>query len=190
VLVTITGASGVGKTTLMRWLMRMHDGVKPLLSTTTRKPRESDIEGEYEYITDHLFQMMERIEAFLWAVEVHGNHYGTRIKIVRASLHPRFNIIAPLVHSAVVKLHAYAKEHGFARQLRSLYILSPGPQILKNRLEGRESHARPEDVSRRLEECIPWDEEAQNSSVPYLMFQDKNNLEAKSRFLSHMFLPS
>ncbi len=186
-LVTITGPSGVGKTTIMRRLIKVNRSRMPLKSTTTRKPRSSDVEGEYEYITEKLFRMIERMNRFLWTVNVHGNCYGTREAIVRTALVPRFQIIAPIVHSAVIKLHAFAQEHNATDQLRSVYILSPGPEILRERLEGREKHPRTNDINRRIEECLPWDEEAQNSAVPYHFLQDNNDLDLKTKLVGSLF---
>lgn len=182
-LITITGASGVGKSAVRRRVRRQTSGVMALTSTTNRKPSERDDEGDYEYITDHVFTLLERMNAFLWTVEAHGNRYGTRAKIVHAALLPRFRVVADLKHDAVVRLHEFARENGLAREVRSIYILSPGVETLRARLEKRERYPDPNDVARRLEECIPWDNEARASDIPYIFFQDTDNMDTKVRLV-------
>lgn len=76
-IISITGPSGVGKTTLARELLRTHPDWGIVVSITTREPRPSDLRGEYRYISHEEFEEREAREEFIWAAEVHGIRNGT-----------------------------------------------------------------------------------------------------------------
>ena len=176
-LVTLTGASGVGKTAIMRRLMSEDREMIPLRSTTTRKWRTSDVGGGFEYITEPVFVLMRREEIFLWTVEIHGNHYGTRRHVVEAAFRSEAHVLASVAHSAVMKLHAFAQRFGKLDQIRSMFIESPGEDVLRARLDQRGDYSA--DINRRIVDCLSWDLEAQSSSIPYVFHRDDNDLEKK-----------
>lgn len=123
---------------------------------------------------------------FIWNVEVHGNWYGTRADVVAASLHPRFNRLALIVHKAVETLHFHAQWHGMEKYLRHIYILPPKDEILRERLLRRGESA--DKVEKRIRDCHGWDEEARRSNIPYYFLQDKNDLDEKIRKVREHFL--
>jgi guanylate kinase len=185
-LVTITGPSGVGKTAILERLMRDKMlKIRPFMSTTTRKPKASDADGEYEYLTAPIFRLMQREKIFLWDFPVHGNLYGTRKDIVQTSLLPDFNRLGLLLHEAVVKLHAFAKECRRSDQLRSVYILSPGIDILRQRLLQRGEDLLTAEA--RLQDCLGWDDVARKSNIPYQFIVDENILSRKVEAVSRNF---
>lgn len=64
-IITFTGASGAGKTTMVKELLKNPQfGLVP--SITTRNSRLSDLPGEYEYITDTEFDWLKCWDAFVW----------------------------------------------------------------------------------------------------------------------------
>ena len=76
-LVIITGASGVGKTTVAIELLKKHKNIKRVITYTTRKKRKSERDGkDYNFITTKEFkEMIKKNKFFEWA-EVYGNYYG------------------------------------------------------------------------------------------------------------------
>ena len=74
----ITGASGCGKTTLVRLVLERQKEILFAVSHTTREMRSSEEEGrDYYFVSDSEFKQMIQQEKFVeWAV-VHGNYYGT-----------------------------------------------------------------------------------------------------------------
>ncbi len=54
-LISFTGVSGSGKSTIVRKLLE-DPAFHIVTSTTTRPPRESDIHGEYEYVSPAEFR--------------------------------------------------------------------------------------------------------------------------------------
>ena len=74
ILITLSGPSGAGKTTLERLLEEKLD-VRRLISTTTRPQRGGEAWGkDYFFVTPEVFE--ERREHMVEAKEFNGNWYG------------------------------------------------------------------------------------------------------------------
>lgn len=175
---TITGPSASGKTTLARNILAAHPEAKPLTSTTTRAPRPTDMPGEYEYVSNEEFDRLSRQGAFLWEVAPHGNRYGTRKSAVDAAFLESL-YVPILVIEAVVKLHSYAAARGQGAQVRSLYIHIEDEAELRKRITGRGDS--PEEIERRLHECLDWNERSLASGVPFYMLDGSKTPEEMSR---------
>src|SRR5258708_40128250 len=100
-IVTITGASGSGKTSVARELLKIIPSAKLVLSITTRPPRESDLPDEYRTnVPLAEFEKRSQNNEFLWEVEAHGNRYGTLRASVNEALanpYPSLMILIPNV---------------------------------------------------------------------------------------------
>jgi len=158
VLLTFTGPSAVGKSTLMKRLRREDPIISLLTSTTTRKQSQRDLEDEYDYIPEHIFPLLERQNFFLWTTRIHGNCYGTRADSVAAALSPKRFVLAALAPNTVEPLHSFAARLGQPDHVQSMYISSPGQDVLRARLEER--NPTPGYADRRLQDCADWDREA------------------------------
>lgn len=77
IIVSITGVSGAGKTTLAREVLARMENASMVESVTTRLRRPSDIKGEYRYVSLELFGRLEKMNSFLWTAEHVGTRYGT-----------------------------------------------------------------------------------------------------------------
>lgn len=77
-LFVISGASGVGKSTILGKVMAQRDDLKFSVSATTRPPRPGEVEGESYYFVSHeQFEEMIRNNEFLEYDAHMGNYYGT-----------------------------------------------------------------------------------------------------------------
>ncbi len=86
-LVVFSGPSGVGKTTITRALVEEGWPGYLLITATTRRPRDGEIDGvHYHFLTMQAFQIMVDRGEFLEHAEVHGNLYGTPAAPVREQL--------------------------------------------------------------------------------------------------------
>jgi len=75
ILVTITGPSLVGKSTLAQ-LLKEHQFYE-LVSTTTRPQRTGEINGvHYDFITNNEFEQMDKNGEMIESVKVSNNYYG------------------------------------------------------------------------------------------------------------------
>lgn len=79
-LFVISGASGVGKSTVLKTVMAAREDLKFSVSATTRAPRPGEVNGEsYYFITKEQFQEMVAQNAFLEYDAHMDNFYGTPV---------------------------------------------------------------------------------------------------------------
>ena len=77
-LVVISGASGVGKGTVLKRMMEMRKDLQFSVSATTRPPRPGEVDGvHYYFITKERFEDMIARGEFLEYDAHHANYYGT-----------------------------------------------------------------------------------------------------------------
>lgn len=79
-LIVLSAPSGVGKSTIAKKLEEQGYGTI-LISTTTRLPRPSEVEGKhYFYISEEaFFEKIEKNQFFEWA-KIYDHYYGTNIE--------------------------------------------------------------------------------------------------------------
>ena len=74
----ISGASGVGKSTVLSRVMAARDDLRFSVSATTRAPRPGEVDGEsYYFVTKEKFQEMIANDEFLENDAHMANYYGT-----------------------------------------------------------------------------------------------------------------
>jgi len=142
-VLVITGPSGVGKGTLIRRLLDEVPGSELAVSATTRKSRDSEVNGvDYHFMEADEF--LERVSGgeFVEHAEYAGNHYGT----LRSELQRPASLI-------VLEIDLQG-----ARQIRQtmpdaerVFIAPPGFDVgeLERRLVARGAET-PEQIARRL----------------------------------------
>lgn len=80
-IIVLAGPSGVGKSTVVRWVRDHDPHVWFSVSATTRAPRPGEVDGEnYHFITRERFEQMIADNAFLEWAEYAGNLYGTPLQ--------------------------------------------------------------------------------------------------------------
>jgi guanylate kinase len=161
IIVTLSGASGVGKSTIARELLRKKDFTL-VPSNTTRKPRESDLPGEYNYLTESQF---DDIGTFAWQVNVHGIRVGTRTDDLDSALAAFSGISLMLVTPDTLRtLLDYAPQE--QERVYAIYLYVRSRKLLLERLRGRGSEDE-QTIARRLEDCKEWDKKAKESGLPF-----------------------
>ncbi len=78
-LVVLAGPAGVGKGSIVRWILENESGFTLSVSATTRDPRPGEVDGvHYHFVTAEKFKdLIEKNQMLEWA-QVHGKHfYGT-----------------------------------------------------------------------------------------------------------------
>ncbi len=77
-LFVISGASGVGKSTVLARVMAQREDLHFSVSATTRSPRPGEVEGQsYYFVTKETFEKMIREDAFIEYDAHMDNYYGT-----------------------------------------------------------------------------------------------------------------
>ncbi len=161
-ILTVSGASGTGKTILAKHLISLGPEYRMIESVTTRTQRPRDTPGEFLHLTDEEFKEMEDNKKFLWTATVHDTHYGTLKESVGKALLQDHVSIMVITIDCTRPLNEFATF--LARHIKCLYILSPGKDILRKRLSERGES--PEKIDQRLIECQNWDEEARRLAEP------------------------
>jgi guanylate kinase len=169
-ILSITGPSGVGKTTLMHNLLGTLPNVKVFESVTTRARRPTDEPGEYRYVSEEEFVAMRDRGDFLWEAHPHGKSYATTKRSIDDALASSDIFISPLVVSAVGILTEYAKAQGKGSAVRSFYIWTDDIEELRRRFHTRADMAEAE-IEQRLEECRSWNAEAKASGLSFIYLQ-------------------
>lgn len=161
---TLTGASGAGKTTILKALQKENPTIQLVQSVTTRKPRQTDLHGEYFYVSEEEFQKLQTAGKFLWQIGAHGNAYGTPKDLVDETAWSESLFCMILVPAVMPTLLEYTK-----RKVIPFYILSPGEKELGSRLAERGEDEK--SIQKRIQDCLLWDEEAKKDAaegkIPY-----------------------
>ncbi len=175
-VVTISGASGAGKTTIEKSLLKRLTNIEVIVSVTTREKRDNDNPGEYKYVSKLRFRLRNKLGFFLWTVNIHGNWYGTLESSVKKALKKYDDIsLMILVPDRVKNIWDYARERGLEESVISFYILSPSPTALRERLEKRGDSEF--EIAKRIKDCEKWDAEALASDLPYIFIRNDDEIE-------------
>jgi guanylate kinase len=143
-LIVISGASGVGKGTVLRGLMEICENLEFSVSATTRPPRPTENHGEhYYFITEKEFHDMIANDSFL----EYDNHaaalYGTPLDQLEEKL-SRSNVILDVEPKGA----KCVKEKRPDATL--IFIMPPSMRELENRLRGR-GDTSDEQITMRME---------------------------------------
>jgi guanylate kinase len=78
-LVVLAGPAGVGKGSIVKWILDRHPDFMLSVSSTTREPRAGEIDGvHYNFVSTAEFEKLIAESQMLEWAQVHGKHlYGT-----------------------------------------------------------------------------------------------------------------
>jgi guanylate kinase len=145
-LFVISGASGVGKGTVLKRVMEKRDGVLFSVSATTRDPRDNEIDGvHYDFITKDAFEEMIRQDGFLEYSSHHDNYYGTPSGQVMDKL-SRGHVLLDIDPVGAKQVLAKCPDATL------IFIMPPSVEELRRRLEGRATDA-PEVIQQRIDKA-------------------------------------
>ncbi len=150
-LIILSGASGVGKGTVLNRMMQMRRDLSLSVSATTRKPRPGEKDGvHYYFVTPEKFQEMIRKDELLEYDAHMDSCYGT----------PRRQLEEKRRHGPVI-LDIDPKGAKIVKQKIPdailVFIMPPSMQELEQRLRGRNDTPE-EQISLRLERA-KWEME-------------------------------
>ena len=162
-LVVISGASGVGKGTVLGIMMKKRNDLNFSVSATTRDPRPGEVDGvHYYFVTKQRFEEMIANGEFLEYDAHAANYYGT----------PRAQAEEKMEHGSVL----LDIEPKGAEQVKKadpdallIFIMPPSVEELERRLRGRGD--TPEDQIRMRMERAKWEME-QRSWYDYVVTND------------------
>lgn len=142
-VVVITGPSGVGKSTILREVLR-RTGALFSVSATTRPVRPEEVDGrDYRFVSRGTFEkMIAEAELFEWA-EVFGEYYGTPAGPVEQAMADGKTMLLEIDVQGGMQVHEKMPEATF------VLVLPPGRGELKRRLAARATE-RPEVIESRF----------------------------------------
>lgn len=163
-LFVISGASGVGKSTVLGKVMASRPDLSFSVSATTRAPRAGEVDGvNYYFVTKDKFQEMIENHEFLEYDAHMDNFYGT----------PRTQLEKKLESGSVI-LDIEPNGAFHVRREKEdavlIFVAPPSLEVLENRLRGRGDTSE-EQIAVRLAR-VAWEVE-QSKRYDYVVVNDK-----------------
>ena len=163
-LFVISGASGVGKSTVLAKVMENREDLKFSVSATTRAPRPGEVDGEsYYFVTKEKFQEMIGRNEFVEYDAHMDNYYGTP----EAQLNEKLQTGSVILDIEPVGAFNVRKRRSDATLI---FIAPPSTEELLRRLIGR-GDTSPEQVRVRQERA-KWEME-QSVHYDYIVVNDQ-----------------
>src|SRR5258708_8064442 len=143
-LFIVCAASGTGKTSLVKELLKADPGIKVSVSYATRQPRPGEVDGrECHFVSTQKFeQMLERGE-FLESAQVHGNYYGTSQRWIEIQRDSGSDILLEIDWQGAAQVRKLIPD------CVCIFILPPSLEALTARLNNR-AQDHPEVIAQRL----------------------------------------
>ena len=142
-LFVISGASGVGKSTVLSRVMSQRDDLRFSVSATTRAPRPGEVDGQsYYFVTKEKFQQMIADDAFLEYDAHMDNYYGTPKAQLEEKLSRGHVLLDIEPNGAFVVKHARP-------DAQLIFIAPPSLEELEKRLRSRGDTSE-EQIAKRL----------------------------------------
>ena len=163
-LFVISGASGVGKSTVLSTLMQGRKDLRFSVSATTRQPRPGETDGvSYYFVTKERFEEMIRQDAFLEYDAHMDNYYGTPRRQLDEKLE-KGDVILDIEPVGAFNVQAQCPEAVL------IFIAPPSYEELERRLRSRGD--TPEDQIQVRLERARWEME-QSQKYDYIVINDQ-----------------
>lgn len=162
-LFVISGASGVGKSTILKRVMAERPQLQFSVSATSRAPREGETDGvQYFFVSEEAFRQMIEQGAFVEYDYHMGNFYGTlKSEIVKKTQQGGMILdVEPVGAMRVKEIFPDAT---------LIYIAPPSMEVLQRRL--RERNDTPEEQIKIRSERAAW-EDSQKDKYDYIVIND------------------
>ena len=171
-LITFTGESGSGKSTIARSLINLGDFYF-VTSTTTRSARATDLFNEYEYVSQEEFKQLKHEAAFIWDVSYKGNSYGTKFDYLNLALESiNAYYILIVIPDVLPILLQHSKE---INDVIPFFVRTPAESVLRKRMKERGDST--ESIEKRLQNLGVWEIEAETSQILYRFITNEDSIE-------------
>ena len=163
-LFVISGASGVGKSTVLKAVMEQRSDLRFSVSATTRAPREGEQDGvHYYFVTKAKFQEMIADDAFLEYDAHMDNYYGTPASQLEEKLE-NGSVILDIEPNGAFAVKANRPDAVL------IFIAPPSLEELERRLRGRGDTSEEQIVLRQAR--VQWEME-QSKGYDYIVINDQ-----------------
>ena len=145
-LIVFSAPSGTGKSTIAKLVLERFPNLRFSVSATTRQKRTGETEGlNYYFLSKEAFEEKIRTGGFIEHEFFFGNHYGTLLDKTGEVIDSGTSMLLDLDVKGAVNLKRIFPDNSLL-----LFIKPPGMEVLKQRLQGRESEDE-ESLNARLE---------------------------------------
>jgi guanylate kinase len=164
-LFIVSAPSGAGKSTLCRRLLARRPELRYSVSTTTRPPREGEVNGVDYWFTDQA-TFLAGIREGRWAewAQVHDHYYGTSADFIAAERAAGRDVLLDIDVQGAAQLRATYPE------AVTIFIMPPSMHVLRQRLEQRGADPA-EVIAKRLANARQ--EMAQRGRYRYVVVNDR-----------------
>ena len=146
-LIVLSGPSGVGKSTVIKDLLKCRPDIHFSVSFTTRLPRTGEVDGvNYNFVSKAEFERMIEAGELLEYAEYVGNYYGTSLKVIQDKLDQGIDVLLD------IEVQGAAKVRWKCPDAVLIFIIPPSLEELSNRLHGRKTDSE-EVIAHRLEKA-------------------------------------
>ena len=162
-LFVISGASGVGKSSILKRVMAQMPELQFSVSATSRPPREGEINGvQYFFVTEDAFRQMITQGAFVEYDYHMNNYYGTlKSEVLNKTMQGNMILdVEPVGAMRVKEIYPEAT---------LIFVAPPSLEALEQRLRAR-SDTPEEQIKVRLHRAA-W-EDAQKDKYDYIVIND------------------
>jgi guanylate kinase len=178
----VSGPSGVGKSTLIREVMRQDPELRLSISSTTRSPREGEQDGrDYYFVERAEFERMIEAGAFLEWAQVYDNYYGSSRSHVERILAAGQHAMMDVDTQGAMNIKKLCSGAVF------IFIMPPSIKALEERLRDRRSETE-ESFQRRMAWAQheisfkdQYDYVIANDSVEHAVSEFRRVLESEKR---------
>lgn len=131
-IIVVSAPSGVGKTTVIQYLLSQRQDLVVSVSATTRKPRLGERDGvDYYFISEEEFKAKIENNEFVEYAEVHNSLYGTLRNELERHLNSNKHVILEL---DVQGMRSIKKKYPYSI---SVFLLPPSMAEMERRLRNR-----------------------------------------------------
>ena len=163
-LFVISGASGVGKSTVLKAVMEQRGDLRFSVSATTRAPREGEQEGvHYYFVTKARFEEMIAEDAFLEYDAHMDNFYGTPVSQLEEKLE-KGSVILDIEPNGAFAVKAKRPDAVL------IFIAPPSLEELERRLRGRGDTSEEQIALRQAR--VQWEMD-QSKRYEYIVINDQ-----------------
>ena len=162
-LFVISGASGVGKSSILKRVMAAMPDLQFSVSATSRPPREGETNGvQYFFVTEDAFRQMIEQGAFV-EYDYHMNNYYGTLKSEVLNKTAQGNMILDVEPVGAMRVKEIYPEATL------IYIAPPSLETLEQRLRARND--TPEEQIQVRKQRAAW-EDSQKDKYDYIVVND------------------